>query len=284
MKTKRSLLLNTTLCLFLTSVAANCAVTLVSDNFDTLANGGARDSSGKYSTGATASTWWYENTSSLAASAVSTPTPTGNFSGNFVQTNFSGPSNMGVVSFASTTLGVGDNLSVQFDFRNLSAPVSLDRNPQFGLYNGVNPTSDMTGTSAVSAGYSINFADAATDTATMTSDTSFFTGTSVGSTTLPTNPVSGAYTVNFRLAMARTSASTLIFNLYLDGVLITTFTDTAATNFTFDEFALRARTTAQIDNLVIATSVPEPGSYAMVAMGVAMLLFLGSRKRSLQSS
>ncbi len=276
-------ILNAALCLLLTSIAGNAAVTLVSDNFDTLANGGARDASGKYSTGATASTWWYERTSSLAASAVSTPTPTGNFSGNFVQTNFTGPSNMGVVSFASTTLGVGDNLSVQFDFRNLATPPSFDRNPQFGLYNGVNPTADMTGTSAVSAGYSINFTDATTDTATMTSDTDFFTGSSIGSTTLPTNPVSGAYTVNFRLAVARTSASTLIFNLYLDGVLITTFSDTAATNFTFNEFALRARTTAQIDNLVIATSVPEPGSYAMVAMGIAMMLFLGSRKRLAQA-
>lgn len=262
--------------------------TLVSDNFDSLVNPGTglRDASGKYSTGSTASTWWYENTNALSATAVSTPAATGNFSGNYMQVNFAngtGPSNLGVSTFAPVTLGIGDTLAVKFDFRYLTAPSSLDRNPQFGLYNGTAPTSDLAGTSSIVAGYNALFTDAASDTVAMSRDTSgfFSNNTDLGGTTIPGDPVSGAYTATFRLAMVRQDATTLNFNVYVNGTYISTFSDTSATNFTFNEFAIRARGTAQIDNFSIVTSVPEPETYALMIMGAAVLL-VSMRRRALR--
>lgn len=263
--------------------------TLVSDNFDSLVNPGTglRDASGKYSTGSTASTWWYENTNALSATAVSTPAATGSFSGNYMQVNFAngtGPSNLGVSTFAPVTLGIGDTLAVKFDFRYLSAPSSFDRNPQFGLYNGTAPTSDLAGTSSIIAGYNAQFTDAATDNVAMSRDTSgfFANNTSLGNAVdISGSPISGAYTATFRLAMVRQDATTINFNIYVNGTLVTSLADNAATNFTFNEFAIRARGTAQIDNFSVVTSVPEPETYALMIMGAAVLL-VSMRRRALR--
>ena len=269
------------------------ATVIYNDDFNTLANGGARNASGQYSNEPNASTWWYVNTSSLSTSAVSTPAATGNFSGNWIATNFNstaGNTNDGVVPFSTVTLNsVGDSLTVQFDFRNLTNPPSMDRNPEFGFFNGTPVTGDMTTLPTVTAGYDVQ-AIATTpgsDSAVIETDAAgnlFTIGATVGTTYAAGSTFDGAYTENFKFVLTKESATSTELDLYLNGSLVKTVTDTASTNFTYDEFALRARETADIDNFSITdniASVPEPSTVSILALtAMAFVAFQSVRRKT----
>lgn len=255
---------------------AQVSTTLVDDNFDTLSNAGARDANGNYSTATQASTWRYVGTNGLSTSAVSVSSATGNFSGNAIRTNFNGVSNVGISTFSSTTLGVSDSISVSFDFRYVSDPTDNNRSPQFGLFNGTAPTADMTGVPAVSSGYNVDMSESASANSALKKGLfDPFAGASnvamPGSGFTPLG-YSGTAAINFTFVLTRTTATSIVASLYLNGssTAALTGTDSSATDFTFNEFIIRARGTAEIDNFTIVhtSAIPEPSSMTLVAGAV----------------
>lgn len=259
--------------------------TLINDTFDTLANGGSRDTNGKYSTGPTASTWWYIQTSSLSTSATAVASPSGGFSGNAVRTNFNGTTNTGISTFAATTLGVGDSITVKFDFRYVSDPTDNNRSPQFGLFNGTAPTADMTTVPAVSSGYNADIGEGVSSVLKK----GVFTPFSGASDTLMTGSTytnlgfSGTTAINFSFVLTRTSSTSIAGALYLNGSSVAALsgTDASASDFTFNEFIIRTRGMAEIDNFSVThtSAIPEPGSAALAAGAAALASMIVVRRR-----
>jgi len=239
------------------------AQVIVNDNFDTLANGHSRNANGQYSTGSSPSTWWYVNTSTgFSTWATSSPAATGNFSGNWIETPFNaggGNMNDAVSPFSSVKLAnVGDSLTVQFDFRYNGSPNGgHDRNPEFGFFNGTVPTADMTTLPAITAGYNANAITGESDGSGIVqlnkNSTTLFSDIKLVSASAGT-AFDGAYTMNFKLVLTKTAANSTKIDLYLNNVLTCTATDTSSANFTYDEFILRARDLAQIDNFSMTAS------------------------------
>ena len=276
--------------------------TIYNDNFNTLANGGARNASGQYSTGSAPATIYYFNTSGLSTSAISTPAATGNFSGDYVQANFNSPSgnkNDLMSPFTSQTLvSVGDSITVQFDFRYPSGtgydstPVGgQDRNPEFGFYNGTVLTGDSTTAPAVVTGYDINItstgASSNADTVAGASSTgAFFSDAAIGAPVNIGTTFDGDFTENFKFVLTKTGATSTELQLFLNGSTTATLavTDASSTNFTYDEFDLRARDTAQIDNFSITdniASVPEPSTAGILLFTAVVLVGFQSVRRKL---
>ncbi len=311
MKKVLSLMVTAILILFPCTMRAQ--TTLVSDNFESLINGGARDANGKYSTGSTASTWWYLTATGPIATVTNTYTgsaPVGNFSGNWLQTNYNyssssvtggtanGTYNWAVSPFAATTLAtVGSSLTVQFDFRYYtSTSGGWDRSPQFGFFKssgGQISGDSTTALSLVSGGYGVN--TSYTTSGTITSTAMLFesagwfasgetTLASINSTAnpalLPVSEFALPYTENYKLVLT-VVATGMQLQLYLDDVLTLTTIDTTVSNTTFDEFAIRARATGQIDNFSIVTAVPEPETYALMIMAFGVLM-ISVRRRTLR--
>jgi hypothetical protein len=272
--------------LVLTFADQASATIIVSDNFNALDNPvtGVRNANGQYSAGADASVWWFENTNGLSTSALSTPTATGNFSGNWIQINFAnggGPNNMAVSPFAGVSLlNVGDSISVQFDYRYVANPGTTDMSPKFGLFNGTAPTSDQAGLTSVVSGYSANSINGATDSVALAKATgAFFVGgdTSLGLANVG-SVFDGTFTMNYKFELVRTGAAAMTVRIYLNDVLALTSIDSSATNFTFNEFAIRARGTAQIDNFVVV-AVPEPATISAFALGLGVLAIACRRRK-----
>lgn len=269
---------------------AQTTTTLIDDNFDTLSNSGARDVNGKFSTGTNASKWYYVQTGALSATAGAVGTNTyatvGNFSGNSLTVNYNGTTNTGISAFSSTTLGVGDSLTVSFDFRYRGAQTDNNRSPQFGFFSGTAPTADTTGAPAVTAGYSANIYDGTSGSGLYKGAMTPFSGPAETSFTPFSNiGYTDTSAIRFTFVLTRTTATSIVASLYLNGsnTAALTATDLSATDFTFNEFVLRARGTADIDNLVVTytSSIPEPSSYAVVAGAAALVAMTVVRRRRL---
>lgn len=270
---------------------AQTTTTLIDDNFDTLSNSGARDVNGKFSTGTNASTWYYVQTNTLSATAGAVGTnphaTLGNFSGNSLTVNYNGTTNTGLAAFSATTLGVGDSLTVSFDFRYRGAQADNNRSPQFGFLNGTALTGDMAASApAVTAGYSANVSDGTGGSGLYKGAmTPFSSPTEASFSTFSNIGYTDTSAIRFTFVLTRTTSTSIVASLYLNGsnTAALTATDLSATDFTFNEFVLRARGTADIDNLVVTytSAIPEPSSYAVVAGAAALVAMTVVRRRRL---
>ena len=275
-------------------VRAQVDTALVDDNFDTLVNPGTglRNSNGQYSTAPKASTWWYVNTTSgttpLSTSAVAAPAE-GNFSGNAISVNFRATNNVAISTFAATTLGVGDSLTVSFDYYFAGALTTSNRDPQFGLFNGTAPTADVAngGTiPTVSSGYQVDLGMGTNASRINKGFFAPFAGaeTRIGDAVNLSSNFTQGEANHFSLVITRTAESSVTASFYLDGASTPTLTgiDTAATNFTFNEFIFRGRSDGEIDNFKVTyTSViPEASMFGLLAASAGLVFAMVCRRRS----
>lgn len=199
----------------------------------------------------------------------------------------------GLTYFDSTTLGVGESLSVSF---NLSFAAIGDNGGNFivGVLNsstGDLVTADNFGSGFDFTGYQgYRFR---TNTG----------GTNSGSTTIekrdPTSAAfDGSYTAltgsaagaglaastaySVAITYTRTGVSSLVATYSLNGVTLTV-TDNDATNFTFDTLQYYkggGNGTFYLDDVLITSSIPEPASAALLGgLAIGVLTIAGRRPR-----
>ena len=190
-------------------------------------------------------------------------------------------------NFTSTTLGVGDRISLTFDFRFTSAP-SLQRSLlRIGLFNsnGTIVNSDATTVDNDDFGYLSRFSsdsDTASDLTKVPSGDTSTAGTPL--TEIANNAIGAFGTTShaIRFDITNTATGTLVES-YFDGGLISSATDLTANSpyVTFDNIRIgqgSGSTPFRIDNVGVETFVvPEPSSLALTALG-ALALVLRRRK------
>ena len=203
--------------------------------------------------------------------------------------------------FAATTLNDGDNLTLSFDMRLVSASTTSDRSIRFGLYHDTSNNSaaaDQSSTSTVysdDVGYNARVDDGAdasnstsmdvtrddsSDTAAILQATT--TGLGISSTN-SVNQMSDANYHHFVLSLTR-SGTGIAISLQKDSNAAITGTDASPTGFTFDEVALGVRSNAAMDlrfdnvQLAYTAAAPEPASLGLLACGAGLLLRRRSRR------
>ncbi len=233
-----------------------------------------------------------DDTAFTAVSGMSVSVNTTNqlASGNSLFGNVSSSVNLLVTQFAAQTLAaVGDSITLSFDYRWQDATAgNTDRIPVFGLYNTGGTASDYTD----DIGYNAQFITGTTNVIRFFRELAGdnpLTGS--GDSPLGSTPYTYDGTKrNFTMTLSRIadtnadSMDDLRVSLDLvdpedDDNNLSGFSavDTTQATFTFDQFALRSRSTSfYLDNVSVSTSIPEPGSIALLFGGS---LLLGARRK-----
>ncbi len=195
-------------------------------------------------------------------------------------------------TFSSTTLAIGETLTLGFDLRFTSTPTSAT-GLRFGLFNS-NGTAYTAGTATThddnDSGYRI---DVPTNTASTAPRVRFEGGTNgglgAGNDALAPSTAGtfsnynlGTTSTAFSFSITRTDATTVSFGLTIDGVNVITSiaSDTDRSAFTFDEvfFGVSGASTYLLDNISVnVTAVPEP-STAATLLGITSLAFAARRR------
>lgn len=174
----------------------------------------------------------------------------------------------------NTALGVGNSLTLSYDFKLASAPGNTAAIVRFGLYNsgGTNPATD-------DKGY---FARLSSGTGTPTVEAWKETGTDVVLSGADTSVIAGgsgsgfvaisASSVNLTLILTRVTLTSIKIDILENSTPIWSVTDSSSIFSSFDTIALGTGTnTIQFtyDNISLVSVVPEPSSigFASLALG-----------------
>lgn len=172
-------------------------------------------------------------------------------------------------AFTNTTaLGIGDSITLAFDFRFTATPGASGAGLRIAL--GTSSTTELfqLGTGGTASGNfaHYNSADTTAGTGSVT-----FTPSPV-----PTTSITDTLAHTFSLTLTRTGSTSLDFSSTVDGVTVTSSSGaTSISAFTFNRVLIGEgspvmKYTLDNVNVFITTAVPEPSAYAALA-GLAAL-------------
>lgn len=247
---------------------------------------------------------WYAITNGTSLSVVSDSTtgPNEGGSDNALQLDTTAGSfkNIGG-AFSGVSLEIGQTLSLSVDIRFSSAPTASDGGVRLGLFTqgGSLISADNTGSSQQNPtvsnddGYFIRFAtdgnhgansgiyvedgDGSHNVLLTGGDT---TKLSTGTITTPAALGTSSHSVLFEISRSSASAVDLTFSV--DGIVVSSVTDTTSLFTTFDHAVLGLGSVTQdvrFDNINVAV-IPEPSAFA--ALGAVALLAFGLKRRALR--
>lgn len=243
---------------------------------------------------------WYDRSVNTGLTIVNDPSP-GFGSGNALRMARTGSAigNRGIVGVLSQSITLanpGDTLTLSFSFRFTStasstAPFDGGEGFTFGFYNSngtVTSANDSVGsdddfgfrgefgsgaTSRVGIAKETNVAGSAGGLGTGTDGVQMTVTNAVGVAVADFLPHTGSITLTYN------SATNMGVSVSYDGNVVGTATSTVPF-FTFDEivFSQGGGNGFLLDNVVVSSNVPEPGSAALIAMG-GVVCAAGRRRR-----
>lgn len=197
-----------------------------------------------------------------------------------------------VAGYPSASLGTGDFITLSFDFRYPSTPGNnAGGGFRFGLYN--NGATPATGNAAaandnddqgyylsVSTGTSAPSNNLFRETGGLSGVTAGTDRVTVGTATTTATSITGTEAHTALMTITRTGATSFTILGQIDGTTVMNTTDAAGTVLLYNELAISTGGNNQalnVDNVVVTSSVPEPGTLGLLA--APGLLMLARRRR-----
>ncbi len=197
-------------------------------------------------------------------------------------------------AFSTASLLIGEKITLTLSYRFTATPATSSETFRIGLYNANSAaaiTSDQASISDANeqqyvgyyAGLAIGVNPSGSGTVIRQRDTNnsnALTSSSQSSAIGSNNSgvVSGTTVHTLEYAIERTNATTLSITTKIDGVTMLNVTDSSSIYTSFNSLAIAGVGGAvNIDSILLQT-VPEPGTWMLVALGLAFVLFRTKRR------
>lgn len=171
-------------------------------------------------------------------------------------------------TFTSTTLAIGESITLSFDFRMIAAAVNDTAGLRFGLSTSANTYGFTFGTGTSSAVGTAQFA-----TGTVSGPNTPYTSTGT------TFAINDTLSHSFSFTITRTNSTSLSFLSSVDANTVSAVSNNTISNFTFSSLILGTGNSfndINIDNAIVSI-IPEPSTYAAIA-GLAALGLVACRR------